>query len=70
MLIGLLEAPLSPSRPQNTVLVMSSGKLMLKKENPVKVKRSRAALPPSPEAKPTRRSRNEKGGDEVRRWRR
>lgn len=38
---------------------------MLKKENPVKVKRSRAALPPCPEAKPTQRSRNEKGGEEV-----
>lgn len=38
---------------------------MLKKENPVKVKRSRAVLLLSPEAKPTQRSRNEKGGEEV-----
>lgn len=38
---------------------------MLKKENPVKVKRSRAALPPCPEAKQTQRSRNEKGGEKV-----
>ncbi|TRY95923.1 hypothetical protein DNTS_017256 [Danionella cerebrum] len=43
---------------------MSCRKPMFKKENPVKVKRSRAVLPSSPEAKQTQKRLNEKRGEE------